>query len=468
MSPASRQQQSTVPRLRTLLRGNVLWLSIVSLLNDTASEMIYPLLPLFLTTTLGAGAAVLGLIEGIAETTSSFVKLVGGWISDRVHRRKLLIAWGYGIAVVVRPLIALASAPWHVLAIRFGDRIGKGIRTAPRDALLAGSVDPDRSGAAFGLHRAADHLGAVLGPLIATLLLLLLPGHLRLIFALAAIPGAGVVVVVLLKVREVVAGDGSGATSADGEAPAPSHHPASGTGGGEAGEPAHAANQAEAASAGGRRSSVVDQEGPGVGDAAEPGFRDLGKGYAAYLVVVGLFTLGNASDAFLLLRARQLGIAVAWIPTLWGVHHVSKMAWNVVGGTLSDRFGSLRAIIAGWVVYTLTYVGFAFAAAAWHVWALFIVYGLFYGLTEAPEKALVSRLAPPVLRARAFGAYHFAIGLTALPASILFGVLWQAFSPEVAFLFGGGLALVAAALLAPAVRRAQLDAARAAGTASGA
>jgi MFS family permease len=439
---SARQHPSTLQRLRALLAGNVLWLSVVSLLNDTASEMIYPLLPLFLTSTLGAGAAFLGVVEGIAETTSSFVKLAGGWISDRVRRRKLLIGWGYGIAVVVRPLIALATAPWHVLAIRFGDRVGKGVRTAPRDALLAGSVDEKQRGSAFGLHRAADHLGAVLGPLLATGLLFLWPGHLRLLFALAAIPGAGVLLVVLWKVREVVGPRGR-APSIDGESPTPHHHPDGETG---------------------RRG---DGETAQTGAPAEPGFRDLGTGFAAYLVVLGLFTLGNASDAFLLLRAQQLGVAVAWIPTLWGVHHVSKMVWNVVGGNLSDRFGSLPAIIVGWLVYALAYAGFAFAAADWQVWALFVFYGLFYGLTEAPEKALVSRLAPAVLRARAFGAYHFAIGLTALPASILFGILWQAFSPEVAFLFGGGLALVAALLLPPAVRRARLDAAVAARSASG-
>ncbi|MEJ2215000.1 MAG: MFS transporter [Gemmatimonadota bacterium] len=454
MSPAS-QHQSTFQRMRALLAGNVLWLSVVSLLNDTASEMIYPLLPLFLTSTLGAGAAFLGLIEGIAETTSSFVKLAGGWVSDRVHRRKLLIGWGYGVAVVVRPLIALATAPWHVLVIRFGDRVGKGIRTAPRDALLAGSADARQRGSAFGLHRAADHLGAVLGPLLATGLLFLWHGQLRLIFALAAVPGAAVLLVVLLKVKEVVAGQRDRAPDIEGQ-----------RGNQGDGERAHGGDAAAPGPSVGRRSSVLGQEG--AAPSTEPGFKDLGKGFVALLVVVGLFTLGNASDAFLLLRAGQLGVATVWIPTLWGVHHVSKSVWNVVGGSLSDRFGATPSIIAGWLVYTLTYVGFAFAGADWQVWALFVVYGLFYGLTEAPEKALVSRLAPPLLRARAFGAYHFAIGLTALPASVLFGVLWQTFSPEVAFLFGGGLALLAAVLLPSAVRRARLDAAAAAGAASGA
>ncbi len=447
---SSSQPRSTAQRLRDLLAGNILWLSVVSLLNDTASEMIYPLLPLFLTSTLGAGAAFLGIVEGIAETTSSFVKLAGGWVSDRVRRRKLLIVWGYGIAVVIRPLIALATAPWHILAIRFGDRVGKGIRTAPRDALLAGSVDEKQRGSAFGLHRAADHFGAVLGPLFATGLLLVWPGHLRLIFALAAVPGAGVLLVVLWKVKEVVARD---------RHPDPPHHPDEETGRQGDGEMARAGGSAPAGDADDRRSPIVDQP--------LPGFRDLGSGFVVLLVVLGVFTLGNASDAFLLLRARQLGVATVWIPTLWGVHHVSKMVWNVVGGPLSDRVGSSRAIVAGWLVYALAYAGFAFAGADWQVWALFIFYGLFYGLTEAPEKALVSRLAPAALRARAFGAYHFAIGLTALPASILFGVLWQAYSPETAFLLGAVLALVAATMLPWAVRRARLDAAAAGGSASG-
>jgi MFS family permease len=190
---------------RSLLRGNVLVLALVSLLNDAASEMIFPLLPLFLVATLGAGPAVLGLIEGVADSTSSLVKLVGGWLSDRTGRRRALVAAGYTVAAVGRPLIALATAPWHVLVVRFADRIGKGVRTAPRDALLADSVDPARRGAAFGLHRAADHTGAMLGPLIASGLLILMPGRLRTVFLLAAIPGIAAAALAAFAVREIAA-----------------------------------------------------------------------------------------------------------------------------------------------------------------------------------------------------------------------------------------------------------------------
>jgi MFS family permease len=392
--PKQAETRTSAGGWRDLLAGNVLWLSIVSLLNDAASEMIYPLLPFFLVTTLGAGPAFLGLVEGVAESASSLLKLLSGWLSDRFQRRKPLVVAGYGIAGAVRPLIALVGAPWQVLAIRFGDRIGKGLRTAPRDALLAQSVPPERRGTAFGFHRAADHAGAVIGPLMAAGLLLLLPGRLRLIFALAAIPGAVALLVVLLKVREL-------------DVP----------------------------------------RGPVERKVDTPRLAGLGTPLLRYLAVLVVFTLGNATDAFLLLRANDLGIPLAAVPLLWGVHHVSKMAWSVPGGMLADRFGARRAILAGWAIYALTYAGFAIASSATHIWALFIVYGLFYGLTEAPEKALVAQLTPPDRRGSGYGAYHSAIGLAALPASVLFGALWSMFGPAVAFLTGAAFAFAAAILL---------------------
>ncbi|HEX2092703.1 MAG TPA: MFS transporter [Longimicrobiaceae bacterium] len=386
----------------SLLRGNVLWLSVVSLLNDAASEMIYPLLPIFLTVTLGAGPALLGAIEGVAESASSLLKLLGGWVSDRWGRRRALVAWGYGIAAVGRPLIGLAAAPWQVLAVRFADRLGKGLRTAPRDALLAESVEPDRRGTAFGIHRAADHAGAVVGPLLATGILLLLPGQVRTVFLLAAVPGLLTLLVVLWKVRD----------------PAPTVAPS------------------------------LPGETP-----LRPSLRELGPAFPRYLAVLVLFTLGNSTDAFLLLRAQQLGVAVALVPLLWTVLHLSKATWSVVGGVVADRWGARRAIVAGWGVYAAVYAGFAAATDAWHAWALFAVYGLFFGLTEAPEKALVARLAPPGLHGRAFGTYHFAIGLAALPASLLFGALWAGFGARAAFLTGAGIALASALLLLLALPR---------------
>jgi MFS family permease len=384
--------QKEKPSLRGIIRGNVLWLGVVSLFTDFSSEMIYPLLPFFLTQVLGAGPAFLGLVEGVAETTASLVKLASGWFSDKVGKRKALVIAGYGIASVARPLIAIAVAPWQLLAIRFSDRVGKGIRTAPRDALLADSVDPAMHGAAFGFHRGADHAGAVLGPLAATGILALAPGRYRLVFALASIPAIISVFVLWLRVRE-----NTGAL-------------------------------------------------PLEAKARFQGFHGLPRRFHWFLLIIVLFTLGNATDAFLLLRAQQLGVSIALIPLLWAALHVSKMAWSVPGGVMADRLGSRPAIISGWLLYALVYCAFAFASSAWHVWALFLVYGLFYGLTEAPEKALVASIAPADRRGAAFGAYHFAIGVAALPASVIFGLLWQHYSAATALLTGAGIALTAALL----------------------
>lgn len=396
---------------RAVVRGNVLALAVVSLLNDAASEMIYPLLPLFLTGVLGATPAMLGLIEGVADSTASFVKLVSGQVSDRLRRRKSLVVWGYGVAAVARPMIALVSAAWHVLVIRFADRIGKGVRTAPRDALLAESVDAPYRGRAFGVHRAADHAGAVIGPLAASALLLLLDNDLRAVFLIAAVPGVLALVVVWLGVRET-AGTAQGARVAA-------------TGGTTTGVAAAAPANA--------RVRLV--------------WHEIDAPLLRFLPVVALFTLGNATDAFLLVRAQQLGVPIALLPMLWAVHHVAKMAGSVPGGALADRFGARRIIIAGWLVYAAVYTGFALASTALHAWLLFVLYGAFYALTESPEKALVAEYSTATRRGAAFGAYHFAIGITALPASVIFGLVWQRFSPGAAFALGAALALAAALLL---------------------
>ncbi len=377
---------------RRWLRGNLLWLSLVSLLNDVASEMIYPLLPFFLTSTLGAGPALLGAIEGAAESAASLLKLLGGWVSDRFRRRPLIVA-GYAISAAARPLIGLATAPWHVLALRLSDRFGKGIRSAPRDALLAASVPAGRRGAAFGVHRAADHLGAAIGPLLASALLMVSGGALRPVFALAALPGVVAALLVIWKVREVRVEE---------------------------------------------RARPAEPQLPGAG---------LDRTLLGYLAVLVVFTLGNATDAFLLLRAADLGLPLVAVPLLWSVHHVSKSLLSVPGGILADRLGPRLAIGLGWIVYAAVYTAFAFASAAWQAWVLFILYGAFHALTEAPEKALVALLAPAGRSGTAFGAYHAAIGIAALPASILFGALWAAFGPRVPFLVGAALALAACVLL---------------------
>lgn len=400
-APESTRRPDAPTHWRDLFRGNLLWLSAASLLNDAASEMAYPLLPLFLVGTLGAGPAFLGLVEGVADSLSALLKWAGGWLADRVGRRKPLVASGYGIAAAIRPLFAIATAPWHVLAIRTTDRVGKGLRTAPRDALLAASVPETHRGRAFGIHRAADHSGALIGPLLASGILLLAPGRLRLVFALTIVPGILTVAAVLFGVRERKATPG------------------------DVVEAAHHASPAAAAQPAPER---------------DPAF-------LAYLGVLLVFTLGNASDAFLLLRARDLGVATALVPLLWSALHLSKTGFNLIGGWIADRWGPRPTLVAGWLVYAAVYAGFALASTQWHAWALFGVYGLFYGLTEAPEKVLVTSFAGASSRARAFGAYHLAIGIGALPASLLFGWLWSARSPSFAFLVGAGLALLAAVVL---------------------
>ena len=365
-------------------------LAAVSFLTDVSSEMIYPLLPVFLTTVLGANASFIGAIEGAAETTAALLKLASGWWSDRVRKRKPLVLWGYAIASTMRPLVAIATSAVQVLLIRVADRVGKGIRNAPRDALIAESVDPSIRGRAFGFHRAADHAGGVVGPLIAFAVLSYHVAQLRTVFWLAAIPGVLSVLVVAFAVRDVPRGVQSATTQPP--------------------------------------------------DLSQP----LGARFWRVLAVIFVFTLGNSTDAFLLLRASQLGVPVALAPILWAALHVVKSASSTPGGALSDRIGRRPTLIMGWMLYAAVYFGFARASVAWQAWALFAVYGVFFGLTEGAEKALVADLVPAARRGTAFGWYNLAIGLAALPASLLFGVVWTRYGAPAAFALGSALALVAA------------------------
>lgn len=374
------------------LPANVVVLGLVSLLTDISSEMIYPLLPLFLATTLGAGPAFLGIIEGVAESTSSLVKLYSGALADRVRSRKGLVLAGYGLSALVRPLVAFAGSAAQVLAIRFVDRTGKGVRTSPRDALIADTVDGGNRGLAFGFHRAMDHAGALIGPLLASLLLYTVTKDVRTVFLLSAIPGLLAVLLIALRVRETVR------------------------------EPATAT------------ATVLLGRLPG------------GR-LRRYLLILFIFTLGNSSDAFLLLKASHAGVPAARIGQLWAFFHVVKMLAVIPFGALSDRIGRRVVIIAGWAVYAAAYAGFALATTEPQIWGLFAVYGLFYGFTEGTEKAYVADLAPAEERGRAFGWFNFAIGLGALPASLLFGLIWQQLGSSAAFLFGALLAAVAALLL---------------------
>jgi MFS family permease len=375
------------PRLGRTVKA----LGAVSFLTDVSSEMIYPLLPLFLAGTLGVSAGVIGLVEGAAESTAAVLKLASGWWSDRVRRRKPLVVAGYVIASVARPLIALAQSATHVLLIRISDRIGKGIRTAPRDALIADSVEPAIRGRAFGFHRAADHSGAVAGPLIAWMLLEHGAVSLRTVFALAAIPAALAVITVITAVRE----------------PPPAPVP-----------------RAEA------RVQLAT---------------DLGGRFWAVLGVLFVFTLGNSTDAFLLLRATEVGVSAALIPILWAMLHLVKAVSSTPGGALSDRFGRRPLLIAGWTLYAGVYLALGSAGAEWQVWVLFAVYGVYFGLTEGVEKALIADLVPAARRGAAFGWFNLAIAVGALPASVLFGMVWDAHGAQAAFGMGASFALLAAA-----------------------
>ncbi|WP_242354889.1 MULTISPECIES: MFS transporter [Anaeromyxobacter] len=388
-----RTERETSVEGRPRLGRNVIALAVVSFLTDVSSEMIYPLLPLFLSSVLHASASAVGLIEGTAETTAALLKLASGWWSDRVRRRKPLVLLGYVISSFARPLVAVAQAASQVLVIRVVDRVGKGVRTSPRDALIADSVAPSIRGRAFGLHRAGDHAGAVVGPLIAFAILTWWTGApLRRVFWLAAIPGVLSVLVLASAVSEVP-------REVDGRREAPA------------------------------------ASGP------------LGRGFWRYLVVLLVFTLGNATDAFLLLRASQLGVNQALTPILWALLHVVKSLSSTPGGALSDRVGRKPLIVVGWAVYALVYFLFGHASAAWHAWALFSLYGVYFGLTEGAEKALVADLVPPDRRGAAFGWYNLAIGLGALPASVIFGLIWDRLGSPAAFAYGATLAFVAAVAL---------------------
>lgn len=393
-----RDSSAEIPRPRIIqalsrIPRTVWALGAVSFLTDVSTEMATVVLPLFLTGTLGASVAFVGLIEGIAETTASLLKVFSGWLSDKLGRRKVLVVIGYSLSAATRPLFALAGSAGHILGARVLDRVGKGLRTSPRDALLADSVAENERGFVFGFHRAMDHAGAVVGPLIAFMLLAAGLASYRGIFWLAAIPALLTIPILIFGVREIQ------------HAEAPREFPL----------------QAAASS-------------------FSPQFR-------RYLVVVLLFTLGNSSDAFLLLRAKSLGIADAHIPLLFAALHVSKMLSSVPGGALSDRFNRKTLVVAGWLIYAAVYFGFAHAANALHVWALFICYGFFFGLTEGTERAWVADLVPRESRGRAYGLFHFAIGLGALPASLLMGWLWVKFGIATAFHAGAAIALVSALCL---------------------
>ncbi len=386
-------QPSSEPRpasTTAALPANVKVLGAASLVNDIASEMVYPLLPVFLKT-LGGTALHLGLIEGLADSTSSLLKLfTGGW-SDRAGKRQGFIFFGYGVAVLVRPVLAFITLPWHLLAVRLTDRIGKGIRTAPRDALIADSTPPQMRGRAFGFHRAMDHLGAAIGPLLALGFLWLWPAEYRPLFFLTLLPGLFVLAVLVWGLREMP-----------------------------------------------------------VKETKEPlpwTLAPFDRNFRLFLAAMALFTLGNASDLFLLWRLEELGVPVKWLPGLWFGFHLAKSLGNWLVGLGVDRFRPRPFLLGGWLVYAAIYLAFAFVDSAWLGCALFLSYALFYALTEPAEKTLVANLVAPAHQGLAFGWFHAAIGVMAFPSSLLFGWLYYQWSALAAFGWAASLAAMAALLL---------------------
>lgn len=365
----------------------VIALGFVSLFTDIASEMMVPVLPVFLTVTLGASATFVGLVEGVAEGVAAILKGLGGVWSDAGQARRKWILGGYGISTLARPLIALAVAPWQVLALRGTDRVGKGLRTAPRDALITASIAPKSRGHAFGFHRAMDHSGALIGGLLAAGLLAW-GFSAREVIGWSIIPGLLAVLVIVFFVRE----------------------PAS---------------------------PVPAKPRPSFARKTLP--PDLRR----YLPITGLFALANSSDAFLLLKASQTGIPAVQIPLLWAWIHVARIGANLVGGKLSDRIGARRTVAAGWICYSGVYLLVALAHTPWHMWAILGIYGIYDGLTEGGEKSLVSHLSHIQATGTAFGAFHCLTGLAAVPASLAAGLLWDHYGSTSAFLCGAILALAA-------------------------
>jgi MFS family permease len=373
-APPGGRRPSLRLQVLSAVRGlpRVVWLlGLASLLNDISSEAIFPLLPSFLAK-LGAPLTYIGLIEGSADTLTSVVKLVAGRLADRGPRRSL-VAGGYALPAIARAAIAAALAPWHVLAARLLDRAGKGIRSGPRDAMLADAVSPTERGRAFGLNRSMDHLGAAIGPLLASTLIAL-GASLRVTFAVASVFGLAAPIVLIYRLKD--------------QGPAPD------------------------------RSGPIDTRAKAAGGV-------LARGFGPYLAVCVLFALGNSSDAFLLVRAREVGWTAAWLPLLWFFHHLVKSMAALPGGALSDRHHRAVVVAAGWGAYAVVYVGFALASQRWQIVVLFVAYALYHGLAEGAERAIIADLARRGARGRAFGLYYGLVGAAALPAGIGTGWIWD-------------------------------------------
>ncbi|MFB2772364.1 MFS transporter [Pelatocladus sp. BLCC-F211] len=380
---------------------NVWILGFVSLLTDISTKMIDSILPLFLVSTLGADLFTVGLIEGIAESTASVLKVFSGILSDYFGQRKQLAVIGYGLSTLVKPLFAIASSPVWVLMARFGDRVGKGIRVAPRDALVADVTNKANLGAAYGLRQSLDTIGAFTGPIVTFVLISLFGQNFQLVFWVALIPGIFAVVLLAIFIQE----------------------------------PKTKFEQTQ--------KNLLNRNS----------LKSLGKEYWMLVAVALVFNLGNSSDAFLLLQAQQIGVSTAFIPLTIVVMNITYFLSAYPAGLLSDRIGRLRLLVSGFLLYALAYLGFAFTSVSWQIWVLFMLYGLYQGMTKGILSAMVAETVPTNLRGTAFGFINLAIGVALLIASILAGSLWELLSPKATFITGSIFAILATGLLLVNKRR---------------
>lgn len=371
---------------------NVFFTGLVSFFMDVSSEMIYPLVPLFLANVLGVNKSMIGLIEGIAESTASILKVFSGWFSDRIGRRKNLMLAGYAISTLSRPIIALAGAWQQVLASRFVDRLGKGIRTAPRDAIIAESTESTHLARAFSFHRSLDTMGAAVGPAIALILLQLYNNNYQMVFWLSMIPGAIAVLIIIAFIKDK------------------------------------------------KRAAVAPAERPRLT------LKHFDWRVKFFIVIATLFALGNSSDAFLILRAEQVGITTVMIPAVYLVFNLVYSLSSIPAGIAADKYGKKRLILLGFILFAGLYYGFAVAKSTAAVWVLFSLYGVFMGLTEGIQKAFLTTIIPPDFKATAFGVYATVVSFATLPASLIGGLLWDRVSPAATFYFGAATATLSATL----------------------
>ena len=374
---------------------NVFVLGLVSLFMDISSEMIYPLIPLYLNNVLHSSKTSIGIIEGIAESTASILKVFSGWLSDRLGKRKALIFWGYGISVFSRPILATATSWMHVLIYRFTDRVGKGVRTAPRDAIIADSTRKEILGKAFGFHRSMDTVGAMIGPGIAFALMGLFHNSIQTVFWISMIPGALAILTIALFVKDVQGSRGT--------------------------------------------------EKPKIS------LKGFDRKFKAFLFIVAIFTLGKTSDAFLVLRAQDLGVRTGLIPALYLVFNLVSASLSTPAGIMADRVGKRRVILVSYILFSLIFVGFAYATNEIHAWILFGIYGIFVAINEGVQRAYVATIIKPEIKGTGYGIYHTIIGLAALPSSIIGGALWQNIGPQALFFYGAAMSLLSCVLFAPMI-----------------